>query len=145
MNMPIDLPAVAKALQDSGTKTQFQKVLCVWLKSVFSMTSLEIALAISWKPSSVRNIQARFKREGVRCFATKRKGGRKRENMSVDREVRILHKFARQARRGYALDIDQIHKAYELSAGKKVPKSTIYRLIARHGLRHFLPRARRTV
>jgi hypothetical protein len=144
MTIPTDLPAVAKALQDSESKEQFQRVLCVWLKLLFSMTSVEIALAIGWEPSSVRNIQARFKRKNVQCFVSKQKGGRKRENMSVDREARILDKFARRAKRGFVLDVDQIQKAYELSVGRTVPKSTVYRLIARHGLRHFLPRARRT-
>lgn len=144
MNISTDLSPVAKALQNSKNKEHFQKVLCVWLKLLFSMTSTEIALAIGWKPSSVRNIQARFDREGARCFVTKQKGGRNRENMSVDREARILDKFARRARRGFVLNVDQIQKAYEISLGRAVPKSTVYRLIARHGLRHFLPRARRT-
>src|SRR5579863_7903575 len=137
MTYPIDRTSVEKALRDSNDKAQFQRVLCIWLKLLFSLTSTDIALAIGWKPSSVRNVQARFKKHGPQCFLIKPKGGRRRENMSFDREAHILDKFARRARRGFALDVEQLHKAYETSVGRPVSRSTIYRLIARHGLRRF--------
>lgn len=139
-----DPAAVEKALRESKSKQQFQRVLCVWLKFHFSFSSEKIALAIGLKPSSVRNVQARFKKLGIQCFLYKNKGGRRRENMSFNRETQILSKFARRARQGFTLNVGQIQKAYELSVGRTVPRSTIYRLLARHGLRHFLPRARRT-
>ena len=142
MQIPIDPTAVEKALRDSEDKAQFQRVLCVWLKLLFSLNSANIALAIGWKPSSVRNVQARFKKQGMQCFLSKRKGGRKRENMSFDREAQILDNFARRARSGFALDVGQLQRAYEISVGRPVARSTIYRLIARHGLRRFLPKAR---
>jgi transposase len=142
MTTSIDPVAVEKALRDSKDKEHFQRVLCVWLKLSLSLSSTKIALAIGWKPAHVRTVQARFKKQGVQSLVSKRKGGRKRENISFDREAQILDKFARRARRGHALDVGQIQKAYELSVGRQVPRSTIYRVIARHGLRRFLPRAR---
>jgi len=135
--------AVENELTRSENKTQFQRVLCVWLRLSLTLSSSDIARAIGWKPSSVRSVQARFKREGVQCFSRRSKGGRKRENMSFDREAKILYKFARRARKGRVLDVRQIKQAYELSIGKAVPWSTIYRLIARHGLRHLLIKRRR--
>lgn len=64
--------------------------------------------------------------------------------MPLNREEQIIVKFARQVRRGRSLDVNGLRQAYELSAGKSVSLSTIYRLIARHGLRRFLPEARRS-
>lgn len=142
MTAPIDSATIQKALRDSKEKEQFQKILCVWLKFLFSLNSRQIGMALGLKPSSVRSIQARFETEGLQCFRRHRKGGRRRENMSFDREANILEKFARRARRGFALDVKQIQKVYELSVGKPVARSTIYRLIVRHGLRRFLPKAR---
>jgi transposase len=142
MALTVDKSDLQKALWNSKDKGQFQRVLCVWLKVLFSLSSREIAYAIGWKPSSVRNVQARFQKEGMQCFAGKRKGGRRRANMSLDREGVIIEKFARHAKRGFRLDVKQIQKAYELSVGRPVSLSTIYRLIARHGLRRFLPRVR---
>ena len=102
MTIQIDAATVQKALRDSRNKEQFQRVLCVWLKLTFSLSSTKIALAIGWKPSSVRNVQARFRKEGLKSFLSKHKGGRKRANMSFDRETQILEKFARRARQGHA-------------------------------------------
>jgi transposase len=139
----IQLAEIQTALQQSKDKQEFQRVLCVWLKVQFSLNSAQIALAIGWKPSAVRNLQARFNKEGVQSFFSRPKGGRRHANISFHREVQILEKFARRAKRGFSLDVKQIQKAYELSVGRAVPQSTIYRMITRHGLRHFLPKARK--
>lgn len=140
---PSDILAIQKALEVSKTKDEFKKVLCVWLKAALSLTSTEIALALGQTPAAIRKIQSRFAKEGSEAFFRKQKGGRKRENISVAREKQILDKFLRRAQRGSALDVEEIQKAYQLSAGKTVARSTVYRLIARHGLRRYLPRARR--
>jgi transposase len=129
-------------LQGAKTKREFQRVQCIWLKLAFAMNSVEIAHAIGWSPASVRRIQAQVSREGIQSLSDKQWGGRRREYMSLSREKQILSKFERQARRGRALNLKHIKKAYEISAGKAVAISTIYRLIARHGLRRFLPTGR---
>jgi transposase len=142
MDPNTELAAIHRFLRETESKKEFGRVLCVWLKLALSLSSQQIAVAIGWSPASVRRVQARFAKEGVECFATKRVGGRKRANISMDREKQIITKFARQAKRGAVLNVEKIKHAYELSAGKPVPPSTIYRLIDRHGLRRFLPRAR---
>lgn len=142
MNNQTDRSTIHRLLRETKNKQEFERILCVWLKMALSLSSKQIAIAIGWTPASVRRIQARFSREGIECFVNKRSGGRKRENISIEREKQILAKFARQTRRGAALNVQQIKYAYELSAEKSVSRSTIYRLIERHGLRRFLPRAR---
>lgn len=139
-----DILDIQKALEQSTTKDEFKKVLCLWLKVALSLTSTQIAVALGQTPTAVRKIQSRFAKEGIEASFRKQKGGRKRENISVAREKQILDKFLRRAQRGYVLHVAEIQKAYELSAGKTVARSTIYRLIARHGLSRYLPRARRT-
>jgi len=133
---------VQHALRAARSKSEFQRILCIWLKMSFSFTSEQLAIAIGRSPVFVRKIQSRFAKESIQCFAEKNKGGRKREYMSFGREEQILTKFRRQAQRGLAIDVQAIRKAYELSVGKAVSPSTIYRLIARHGLRRYLPRSR---
>jgi transposase len=133
---------VHNALQTSQTKLEFQKVLCVWMKLALNLTSRQIALLLGWTPARVRKVQSRYSQQGIQYFYGKSRGGRRRENLSLSRESDILHKFVRQAKRGTSLNVSQIRKAYELSVGKPVSRSTIYRLIERHGLRRYLPRAR---
>jgi transposase len=142
MISPNDVVIIRNALNHPRTIGEFKKVLCVWLKYTLSLTSREIALGIGTTPAAVRKIQSRFAKEGLQAFVGKLKGGRKRENISLAREKQILSKFLRRAQRGSVLNVAEIQKAYELSAGKTVARSTIYRLLARHGLRHYLPRAR---
>jgi transposase len=142
MDIQTDSSTVRRLLSESKSKGEFERILCVWLKMVLSLNSKQAATAIGWTPASVRRMRARFAKEGIECFATKATGGRKRANISMEREKQILAKFARQAKRGELLNVQQIKQAYEQSAGKSVPNSTIYRLIERHGLRRFLPRAR---
>jgi transposase len=141
MNTDTAYATVQGKLRDAKTKNEFERVLCVWLKLSLSLNSRQIAKAIGWTDASVRRLQARYAKEGVDCFTGKPTGGRKRENISRERETKILDKFARQAKRGTPLDVKEIKNAYERSAGKTVAWSTIYRLISRHGLRRFLPRA----
>ena len=138
-----EVDMVQQSLHNATCKQEFQRAMCIWLKISFSLTSKEIAHAIGWNASSVRHMQARFASEGAKCLASKPRGGRRRENISVAREMHILDKFRRQAQAGGILDVEKIRKAYELSVGRTVSQSTIYRLISRHGLRKFLPRPRR--
>lgn len=142
MNIQTNRWVVHGLLSKTKSKREFERILCVWLKIALSLNSKQIGIAIDWAPASVRRIQARFAKEGIDCFAIRSTGGRRRENISMERERWILAKFVRQAKRGSALNVRQIRQAYELSAGKAVSLSTIYRLIERHGLRRFLPRAR---
>jgi transposase len=142
MTSPSDVLAIQKALEQSKTKDEFKKVLCIWLKVSLSLNSKQIAIGIGQTPAAVRKTQSRFAKEGIQAFFTKQRGGRKRENISFGREKQILNKFQRRARRGFVLSVTEIQRAYEHSAGKTVAQSTIYRLIARHGLRRYLPRAR---
>jgi len=142
MISPSDLVAIRRTINHPRTASEFKKALCVWLKVALSLTSREIALGIGTTPEAVRKIQSRFAKEGLQAFLGKQRGGRKRENISLAREKQILDKFLRRAQRGAVLSVAEIQKAYELSAGKAVAQSTIYRLLARHGLRRYLARAR---
>ena len=142
MISPSDLAAIRKTVHHPKTAGELKKALCVWLKIALSLTSKEIAIGIGMTPDAVRKTQSRFGKEGLQAFMGKQKGGRKRENISMAREKQILDKFLRRAQRGAALSVAEIQKAYELSVGKAVAPSTIYRLLTRHGLRRYLPRAR---
>ena len=60
--------------------------------------------------------------------------------MSLDDEKDFLRPFMKLASNSGILEVSGIHKAYEAKTGKKVPFSTVYRLLARHGWRKIAPR-----
>jgi transposase len=70
------------------------------------------------------------------------RGGRRRENLSVEDEKRLLKTFIKKAKGGGVLVVTEVKAAYEKAVGRPVPKSTVYRMLARHGWRKIAPRPR---
>ncbi len=129
-------------LRESKTKLEFQRVQCLWLRESLGLSSQEIATAIGWNPSSVRRLQARYLKEGESAFEINERGGRNRENMSIEEERELLSPFFQKEEKGGVLVVKEIKLAYEDKIGYKVPKSTVYRMLSRHGWRKISPRPR---
>jgi hypothetical protein len=62
-----------------------------------------------------------------------RRGGRRRELLSLEEETRFVQGWINKAKEGRALVVAPIHLALEKRVGKRVPKSTTYRMLGRHG------------
>jgi transposase len=145
MRTPAPLPSGSKELlrqllKKAKTKTQFQRVQCVWLRAFLGLSSQEVAVAIGWNTSSVRHLQARYLKEGEEALRASGRGGRYRANMTADEENSFLSSFLEKATQGEILMVREVKKAYEEAVGHAVPKSTIYRMLARHGWRKITPR-----
>lgn len=124
------------------TRSQYQRVQCVWLRAALGLSSEEVARAVGWHPASVRRVQAAYLKQGAAALCTVGRGGRRHENLSVDAERRLLARFVPQAERGGLLEIGAVKAAYEARVGYRVPKSTVYRMLRRHGWRKVVPRPR---
>jgi transposase len=120
MRKPKELPEgalerLAKELKQAKTKAEFQSVQCLWLRASLKLSADQVAIALGWHPNSVRKLQARYFKEGEA-------------------------EFLAQAERGGILEVGRVKAAYEKVLGRKVPKSTVYRMLARHGWRKVMPR-----
>ena len=131
---------LAQALKEAKTKAAFQRVQCVWLRAALGLSAEQVATAIGWVPTSVRRLQARYLREGGAALIGLKRGGRLHQNLSEADERRVLRGFLDQAAQGGMLEVSRIKTAYEAAVGHRVPKSTVYRLLARHGWRKIAPR-----
>jgi transposase len=60
--------------------------------------------------------------------------------MTADEESSFLSSFLEKATRGEILMVREVKRAYEKAVEHTVPKSTIYRMLARHGWRKITPR-----
>lgn len=129
-------------LKEAKSRSQFQRVQCVWLRATRGLSSEEVAHAIGWHPVSVRRVQARYLREGAGALMGVGRGGRRRENLTVDEECALLRGFLAEAQRGGILEVSEIKAAYEEAVEHRVPKSTVYRMLKRHGWRKVTPRPR---
>ena len=68
-----------------------------------------------------------------------RQGGRRRENLSVEREAEVLAPFLDRARQGGILVVPQIKAELEVTLGRKMALSSVYNLLHRHGWRKLAP------
>ena len=68
-----------------------------------------------------------------------RPGGRRRENLSVDRERELLEPFLERARNGGILVVLQIKAELEVALGRSLALSSVYNLLHRHGWRKLAP------
>src|SRR4030066_354180 len=129
-------------LKQAKTKAEFQSVQCLWLRASLGLSADQVATAIGWHPGSVRKLQARYLREGEAVLKGTGRGGRYYQNLTLEEERRLLQEFLAQSEKGGILEVSQVKAAYEQLLGRKVPKSTVYRMLARHGWRKAVPRPR---
>lgn len=90
----------------------------------------------------VHTLISRYNRYGLAAIETAGKGGRRREHLSFEEEEAFLESFVEQATQGKVVIIAEMHEAYEAAVGHSVAKSTLYRLLKRHGWRKLTPRPR---
>lgn len=129
-------------LSRTRKKADFQRVQCIWLRAALNLSSTDTAVAIGWGQSTVKIIQSRYLREGEKVLLGKGRGGRRYSNLTEQEEEELLSSFLENARAGGVLVVGEIKAAYEKKAGKPVPKSTVYRMLKRHGWRKIVPRPR---
>lgn len=129
-------------IQEKWSIGEFERFQCVWLRVALDLTPEQIATGLGWHIVSVRRVQEGFAKRGPEVFTAKSKGGRHHQNLSLEEELSFLAPFLDRARRGELSTANEIRKAYESKVGRKVAKSTIYRMLTRHGWRKIAPRPR---
>jgi transposase len=147
MRTPKPLPEgsnekLTMALKLAKTKGEYQRVQCLWLRASLGLSADKVATALGWHSGSVRKLQARYLREGEAVLKGTGRGGRYYQNLTLEEERQLLQEFLPQTEKGGILEVSQVKSAYEKVLGRQVPKSTIYRMLARHGWRKVFPRPR---
>jgi len=122
------------------SKPDFQRVQSVWLRAAFNMTSPEISKATGLKESTVRINHIHYFSEGMSSLEGVGRGGRHHENLTLEEEKELLHRFKYKAGSGNVLVVTDIKKAYEAMIGRTISETTIYRMLSRHGWRKIMPR-----
>lgn len=119
---------------------EFQRFLCIWLRTEQGLSTAEIAKTLGWHVNTVRYTQMDFIRRGTPALLEGQKGGRRRQLMSIDEEADFLSSFSQEAEKGSILVVNEIKKALEKRLGHLVHKTTVYRMLHRHDWRKISPR-----
>ena len=117
-----------------------QKWLVIWNALVDPRPAGEIALHTGLAEQSVHNLISRYNRLGPEVVEGPGKGGRRRSYLSWDEETSFLESFRQAALTGQIATVAEIKEALERRIGKKVHKTTVYRLLKRQGWRKVVPR-----
>jgi transposase len=139
---PADAAArVPLLLAQARAARAYRRVLCVKL-ALDGRTAAEIAAVVGWNPNSVQRVWGRYRAEGEAALLGRPCGGRRHAYLTPAEEDAVLAPFLAEAEAGEVLVAGPIQAAYEERVGRAVPKSTLYRLLARHGWRKVAPRRR---
>ena len=119
-----------------------QKWLIIQNALVDPRSATSIATHVGVSVSTVHKTISNYNRFGPDSIEKQTKGGRRRSYMSVQEEKKFLAPFIKQASKGEITTIAQIQKAFCEKIKKPVHKTTIYRLLKRHGWKKLMPRPR---
>jgi transposase len=131
---------LAALFAQASSHAEYERVLCVWLRASLGLSCQQIATVLGWHPGSVRNLPARVLREGVAVLEQPGRGGRHRAHLTTAEEEALLADFCFVAGQGGMVEAGPLRVAYEKQLEHPVVKSTLYRLLARHGWRKLAPR-----
>ena len=134
-----DAEKVKRFMKKSTRIDEYRRLQCVYLADENpEMTLKEIATITLYSESTVKRIISEFHKIGFESVKDRR-GGRFRENMSLEEELKLLKLFIEQSESGKLICATVIKSKYEKILGRQVNKSVIYRLLSRHGYRQIIP------
>lgn len=140
-----DKPTVqrlAERLKRAETHSEYQRIQCVLIRATLGSSAAQIAQLLGWSVATVHVLHSRWAKEGEAIFDVHGRGGRHHQHLTLEQEQEVLSPFVQRARAGGMLTVTEIQQAYCQRTGKDVARSTIYRLLARHGWRKVVPRPR---
>ena len=117
-----------------------QKWLVILNALVDPRPAKEIALHVGLGVQTVHNLISQYNRLGPEVLDSPGKGGRRRSYLSWEEEVRFMEPFIQKALTGQIATAAQIKQSLEKLVGHSVHKTTVYRLLKRHGWRKITPR-----
>jgi transposase len=117
-----------------------QKWLVIWNGLVAPRAASEIALHTGLAEQTVHNLISQYNRLGPEVVEGPGKGGRRRSYLTLEQEAAFLEPFKQKALTGQIATTGEIKETLEKHVGLKVHKSTVYRLLKRHGWRKVAPR-----
>jgi transposase len=117
-----------------------RRFLCVWLRESQGMPATGIADALGLKANTVRIIQRDFIARGAQAFSVGKRGPKAPRLMPFEEAEAFLAGFGKDAEAGAVLVAGDIKAALEARLGRRVHKTTVYRMLKRHKWRKVVPR-----
>jgi transposase len=134
------LETLIEAQKNIASIREWRQLEAIWLREKLHMSGPQVAEALNYQLQTIYLLWHRWIHEGLTIFTDKKPpGGRNNAYMTADEEEDFLRPFQERAPQGGIVEIGEMKKAFETRIGTTVPKSTIYRLLNRHGWRKIAP------
>jgi transposase len=117
-----------------------QKWMVVLNATVDPRPAKLVALHTGLAEQTVHNLVSSYNRHGPTIIEGPGKGGRRRAYSSLEDESVFLEPFFQKALTGQIATVAEIKMEWEKALGRKVHKTTVYRLLERHEWRKVVPR-----
>ncbi len=117
-----------------------QKWLVIHNALVDPRPAKEIAVHTGLAVQTVHNLISQYNQHGPAAIETPGKGGRRNQYLTFEEESGFLQPFIDQAITGQIATAAEIKASFEERVGHEIHKTTIYRLLKRHGWRKIVPR-----
>ena len=125
--------AVQKRMQEEQHPWRRQRWEIIYQALRTPRKAEDIARTVGVSPSTVHRVIAAYNQAGVGAIDTPGKGGRRHHYLTLEQERILLQPFLVRAARGEMATAVEIKRALEARIGHEVNKSTLYRLLDRHG------------
>ena len=132
--------SLKKLLREAKTKSETRKIIVVLLRATSGLTAQDIAKSVGLSKGGVEQIIANYLKLGSKSLLDQVRGGRRNAYMTALEEKKFVDTFLAQSKNGSVIVVNDIIQAYSIQTGQTVAKSTVYRLLARHGWRQITPR-----
>lgn len=133
---------LAERLKKADSHSEYLRIQCVLIRATLGSSAAEIAQLLGWSTATVHVMHSRWAKEGEAIFDVGGRGGRRHQHLTKEQENALLAPFVQRAEAGGMLTVADIQQAYRERTGKVVARSTVYRLLERHGWRKVVPRPR---
>lgn len=127
-------------VQEAKTAREIRAGLSVLIPRVCGVTNKEAADVLGIGVATVARMQKQIRNQVSGQEEDKGSwGGRRRETLSKEEESDFLAPWVEKAATGGVLVVPPIHAALEERLGHSLARSTVYRILARHGWRKVEP------
>ena len=131
----------AKARKIKG-RLEYRRLQSVLLRAREHKTHEEIGKILEIHPRTVQKHQARYLKEGMAAFESKKPGRKGPEILTAEQEKELFEQLKEQAGKGELVNICVIQLEFETRAGRPCSTRTIYRAIHRNKWSKKHPRPR---
>ena len=132
--------AVQAARKENKNK-RVEKILEVLALRYEGKNNSEIAEKTGFNKKYVTALLTKYKKLGLEEYK-RIKYTSHRRNMTLEEEAEFLEECSRLADEGKVLTVGELKAKYDEMLGMETAKSTIYRVLKRHGWRKIMPRSK---